>query len=445
MVLRLQAQPSRIALSGMMILGFAFLSWAALRPWVAQRAFKEGPLDSAARRALAIEPHNGRFHAALGAISQYSLLLRDYPVALASYQAALQLNPLDGSSWLHLGKLYATIGQAREADQAFRLATQFGQSDAPILWEIAVAYLDEGQVQEAVAVLIRFLFVSPPNDIAKGYEMVRRLVSADEVLDKMIGPDVSHYTHYANYLLDRNLGDQALAAWNRLSEMASRTGEPIDPHLQLRVVDLLMGTGKPGLAYPLWTHVTKQIEPDAAPTESNLVSNGSFEHKETVGRGFDWRIGGAPGVTWAFDPATAYTGRRSLRLSFTKSRADFSNVSQSIPVQPNSSYALMAYIRTDLPVRDTCLPRCGEGTAQTGGLAGSPGINFEVVDPAQGVLARTDTVGGTRDWTKLGLRFRTSGNSQSVTLRIHSEPPPAWMPPVSGSAWIDNVMLTKVQ
>ena len=426
MVLRLQARPSRIALSSVMILGFAFASWAALRPWVAQRAFTEDSTDSATRRALAIEPRNGRFHAALGTIYQDSLVLRDYPIAMASYQAALQLNPLDSSSWLHLGRLYATLGQAREADHAFRLATQFGQSNAALLLKIAVAYLDAEQVQEAVAVLTRFLFVSPPDGIAEGYELARRLVSPDEVLDKMIGPDVSHYTHYANYLLDRNLDDQALAAWKRLKEVAGRTGEPIDPHLQLRIVDLLMATGEPGLAYQLWTHVTKQIEPDAAPTESNLVSNGSFERKETVGRGFDWRIGGAPGVTWAFDPATAHTGRRSLRVSFTKSRADFSNVSQIIPVQPHSSYALIAYIRTD-------------------GLTGSPGINIEVVDPAQGVLARTDTIGGTRDWTKLDLRFRTSGNSQSVTLRIHSEPPPAWMPPVSGSAWIDNVSLTKVE
>lgn len=426
MVLRLQAQPSRIALSGLMILGFALVSWAALRPWVAQQAFSKGPADSAARRARSIDPGDGRFHAVLGAMYQYGLFLRDYPAALTSYQAAVQLNPLDRSSWLHLGKLYATLGQGREADQAFRLATQLGQSDAALLWEIAVAYLDQGQVQDAIATLSRFLAVSHPDDVAKGYELARRLLPPEEVLDTLIGADVPHYTHYANYLLDRNLGDQALAAWNRLNETAVRTGEQIDPHLQLRVVDLLMATGKLGQAYGLWTHVTKQIEPDAAPTESNRVSNGSFERKETVGRGFDWRIGGAPGVAWAFDPATAYKGRRSLRLSFAKSRADFSNVSQIIPVQPASTYALVAYIRTD-------------------GLPGSPGINFEVIDPAQGVLVRTDTVGGTRNWTQLGLRFRTSGNSQSVTLRIRSEPPPAWMPPVSGSAWIDNVTLTKVE
>jgi len=426
MVLRLQAQSSRITLAGVLALGFALASWAAIRPWVAQRAFTGGSIDSAARHALALEPRNGRFYASLGTIYQYSLLLRDYPSALGLYQTSLQLNPLDRNSWLHLGKLYATLGQAREANEAFRLATQFGQSDAAILWEIAAVYLAEGQVQEAVSVLTRFLFVSPPDGIAKGYELARRLVSPDELLDKTIGPDVSHYTHYANYLLDRNLGDQALAAWNRLSEVAGQSGEQIDPHLQLRVVDLLMGTGRFDQAYQLWTHVTKQVEPDATPTGSNLASNGNFERKETIGRGFDWRIGGAPGVTWALDPDTAYTGRRSLRLSFVKSRADFSNVSQLIPVQPHSMYALQAHIKTD-------------------GLAGSKGITVEVIDSAGGTMAKTDAIGGTRNWSQVTVKFRTSGAARTITLKVHSEPPPPYLPPLSGSAWIDNVSLAKVE
>ena len=426
MVVRLKTRPARIVLTSMMALGFMLVSWAALRPWVAGRALSGEPADSSTRRALALDPGNDRIHAALAILYHYSLFLRNYPKALTAYQSALQLNPLDAGSWLLLGKLYGTLGQAREADQAFRLATQFGPSNTTLLWEVAVTYLDEGQVQEALETLTRFLAVSHPNDVAKGYELARRLISPEEVLDKMIEPDTEHYTHYANYLLDRNLGDQALAVWNRLNETAARTGDPIDPHLQLRIVDLLMATGNLRLAHQVWTNVTKQIEPDAAPTESNLVSNGSFEREETARRGFDWRIGGAPGVVAAFDRANAHTGRRSLRLSFTKSRTDFSNVSQIIPVQPNSTYALEVHIKSK-------------------GLDGSPGINFEVIDSTYGALARTDPVGGTRDWTKVGLRFRTLGNSQSVTLRIHGEPPPAYMPPLSGSAWIDNVTLTKVE
>ncbi|MBZ0160744.1 MAG: carbohydrate binding domain-containing protein [bacterium] len=426
MVLRLYARPSRIALTGIMILGFLLASWAALRPWIAQRALSRGPSDQATRRALALDPGNDRIQTSLATLYHYSLLLRDYPAALAAYRSALRNNPLDSASWLHLGKLYADMDQARESDQAFALAVRLGPGNAALLWEIAIAHLDEGRVTEAIAVLTRFLAVSPPNNATRGYELAHRLAPPDEVIGKMIAPDVDHYTHYTNYLLDRHLGDQALVVWDRLDQMAARTREPIDPHLQLRVVDLLMATGRLDQAYQLWTTLTTRIQPDAAPSASNLTSNGNFEHKETVGRGFDWRIGGAPGVAWTFDSDRAYTGRRSLRLTFVKSRADFLNISQLIPVQPHSMYALQAYIKTD-------------------GLAGSKGITVEVIDSAEGALAKTDPVGETRDWSPVTMTFRTSGTARTITLRVHGEPPPPYLPPLSGSAWIDNVSLTKVE
>lgn len=409
-----------------MSLSFLLASWAAMRPWVAKRTLSRGSVDQAASLALSLDPGNDRIQATLAALYHYSLLLRDYPAALTAYRSILRNNPLDSASWLHLGKLYERLDQLSEADQAFRLATHLGPSNSALLWEIAVAYLDQEQTPKTLDTLARFLSAaSTPADLAKGYELARRLLSPEEVLNTLIPPNVPHYTHYANYLLDRNLGDQAPVVWNRLAELAVQTREPIDPHLQLRMVDLFMLTGQIDPAHQLWTAVTRQIAFDNASTESNPVSNGSFERDATLGRGFDWRIGGAPGVVATVDPFMAYTGRRSLRLSFTKSRADFSNASQIIPVQPDSTYAF-------------------EGHLKTQGLDGSPGISLEIIDPSHGLLARTDTVGGTRDWTPVVAQFRTSGAAQTVTLRVHSEPHPPYLPPLSGSAWIDNVSLTKV-
>ena len=426
MLVRLHARPSRIALSGVLIIGFALASWAALRPWIAERVAGVDPDESAIRHALTIDPDNYRMQATRATLYHYSTLLRDYSAALTAYRSALRANPLNSTSWLHLGKLYSDLDQARESDQAFAMAARFGPSNSALLWKIAIVQLDGGQVTQAIVTLTRFLAVSPPKDAAEGYDLVRRLASPDEVLEKVIAPDVYHYTHYANYLLDRNLGDQALLVWDRLPQMADRTREPIDPHLQLRIVDLLLAMGRLDAAYQLWTRFTTQMQPDAAPTTSNLVSNGSFERKETVGKGFDWRIGGAPGVAWTFDPDTAYTGRRSLRLSFVKSRADFSNVSQLIPVQPHSMYVLQTHIKTD-------------------GLIGANGITLDVIDSAEGALAKTDAIKGTQNWSPVTAKFRTSGTARTITLRVHSEPPPAWMPPVSGAAWIDNVSLMKVE
>ncbi|MDE2058415.1 MAG: tetratricopeptide repeat protein [candidate division NC10 bacterium] len=427
MVIRLHARPSRVALSSIMMLGFLFASWAALRPWVAQRTLSQSPVDQAARQALSLDPGNDRIQATLATLYHYSLFLRDYPAAIAAYQSLLRNNPLDSASWMHLGKLYERLDQIPEAERAFHIATDLGQSNSALLWEIAVAYLDQEQTPKALDTLGRFLSVTNnSSDLAKGYELARRLLSPEEVLNTLIPPNVPHYTNYANYLLDRNLGDQALAVWNRLAETATRTGESIDRDLQLRVVDLLMALDRLDEAHRVWTSLMVQTEPDAGPTTSNLVSNGSFERKSTIGRGFDWRIGGAPGVTWTFDYDTAYTGRRSLRLSFVKSRADFSNISQLIPVQPHSMYALQTHIKTDR-------------------LAGSKGITVEVIDSAEGILAKTDAVGEIRDWRPVTVKFQTSATARAVTLRVHVEPPPPYLPPLSGSAWIDNVSLTKVE
>ncbi len=426
MVIRLHARPSRIVLSSVMMVSFLLASWAALRPWVAQRTLSRGPIDQSARRALSLDPGNDRIQATLAALLHYSLLLRDYPAALAAYQSLLRNNPLDSASWLHLGRLYEGLDQRPKADQAFRLATHLGLTNSALLWEIAVAHLNQEQTPETLDTLVRFLSAADnPSNLSKGYELARRLLPPEEVLNTVIPSNTPHYVHYTNYLLDRNLGDQALAVWNRLTELAQGNGEPIDPHLQLRIVDLLMATGRVGLAHQVWTNVTKQIEPDATPTESNLVSNASFERDVTVGRGFDWRIGGAPGVVATLDSFTAFIEHRSLRLSFIKSRADFSNASQIIPVQPDSTYAF-------------------EGQLKTQGLDGSPGISLEIIDPSHGLLARTGTVGGTRDWTKVAARFQTFGDSQSVALRIHGEPPPPYLPALSGSAWIDNISVRKV-
>jgi hypothetical protein len=243
----------------------------------------------------------------------------------------------------------------------------------------------------------------------------------------MIAPDVDHYTHYANFLLDRNAGEQALAAWDRLRDTAAATHKPIDPHLQLRMVDLMMATNRLDQAHQLWTTMTTQPQPDTSPATVNLVSNGTFERIDTLGRGFDWRIGGAPGITAAVDPYRADTGRRSLKLTVTKSRADFSNVSQLIPVLPHSMYTVQARIRTD-------------------GLTGPDGIALEAIDPATGqTLAKTEVIGGTQDWTDVTTRFRTSGIANTVTLRVRLVPPPPYLPSRSGLAWVDTVSVKRVE
>jgi len=241
MVCRLDLRPRRMLVSGLMILAFVLACVSALRPWVAQWAGRGTPPDRAARTAISIDPGNARFHLFLANLHQYSLLLRDYPVALSYYQSALRSNPLDSGSWLHLGKLYQKLDRHREADRALRLAVQLAPSDSTILWETTVAYLEAGQLPEALRTLTRFIVVPSRDDTdrAKGYDLARRLVPPEEVFERVIPNDVTNSTQYVKYLLDRNRGDEALSVWGRLKEMHPAGYEPTDPTLKCRLAELL--------------------------------------------------------------------------------------------------------------------------------------------------------------------------------------------------------------
>lgn len=246
MVYRLDLGPKRMLVSGLMTLACVLACASALRPWVAQWAGRGTPPDRAARTALSINPGNHRFQVLLATLYQYSLALRDYPAALTYYQSALRSNPLDSGSWLHLGKLYQKLDRHREADRALRLAVQLAPSDSTILWETTVAYLEAGQLPEALRTLTRFIVVLSRDDTdrAKGYDLARRLTSPEEALDRVIPQDVTNYAQYLKYLLDRNQTDEALRVWGRLKEMHPAGYEPTDPTLKRRLAELL--TARPG-------------------------------------------------------------------------------------------------------------------------------------------------------------------------------------------------------
>jgi tetratricopeptide (TPR) repeat protein len=231
--------------SGLMILACVLACASTLRPWVAQWAGRGTPLDRAARTAISINPGNDRFQVILANLYQYSLFLRDYPAALTSYQSALRANPLDSTSWLHLAKLYQKLDRPLEADRALRLAVQLAPSNSSIMWETTLAYLEAGQLPEALRTLTRFISMSRDDtDRAKGYDLARRLVPPEEVFERVIPQDVTNYAQYLKYLLDRNQTDEALRVWGRLKEMHPAGYEPTDPTLKRRLAELL--TARPG-------------------------------------------------------------------------------------------------------------------------------------------------------------------------------------------------------
>lgn len=165
----------------------------------------------------------------------------------------------------------------------------------------------------------------------------------------------------------------------------------------------------------------------AAGDEKNLVYNGGFEHTP-LNAGFGWYAPNIPYVETDFRDPSAYQGSRCLRVDYAggqnlKSEA----VYQLIPVQPNQTYQLQAYVRSD-------------------DITSKSGPRLRVVDPECPACLNvsTQTTVGTTAWHGLTLNFTTGPRTQLIRLSVWR--PRCWTFPmeISGSFWLDEVSMKAV-
>jgi hypothetical protein len=146
----------------------------------------------------------------------------------------------------------------------------------------------------------------------------------------------------------------------------------------------------------------------------NQVTNGGFEAGY---RG--WGMWPEPGSDSTFDD-TAYSGLRSIRVQFDGSRdVNYYQVFQVVPVQPDRTYQLSAWMRAD---------------AFTGHL----GIEVRSQD---GVWFGGNTLqvhGSTDGWQRVTLNFSPPAGVTEVALTLRRYNGHGL---VSGTVWVDEVVL----
>ena len=125
------------------------------------------------------------------------------------------------------------------------------------------------------------------------------------------------------------------------------------------------------------------------------------------------------------DPARSHSGQRSLRLVFqVRANLESVNVSQLVPVQTQTEYDFECYVRTD--------------KLETGSAP-----QVQIIDATDNtVLASSEMApGGTNDWSRISLSFKTPDKSEAVILKIvriscRSDETPIC--PIYGSVWYDD-------
>jgi len=167
--------------------------------------------------------------------------------------------------------------------------------------------------------------------------------------------------------------------------------------------------------------------------EMGSFFDGSFEEpisyaSDTV---FGWQVKNAPQMQIAIDPNKSHSGSRSLRLLFqVRANLDSINISQLVPVQPNTDYDFECYVATD--------------KLETGS---APQIQILDANTSAGLFDSSMAPGGTNDWTRINASFKTSDKTEAIILKIMRpkcgdvEQNPVC--PIFGSVWYDDFSLKR--
>jgi len=378
----------------------------------------ENNLD-VARMAVSMAPDDPLTHWRIAQVSQKVLPLDQQAQAITEYERAVSLSPYDYRFWMSLGTAYEQAGEPGKAEHALKRAVALAPSYAYPRWYLGNLLLRNGRYDEAFGEL-RIASGADPELLPQQFNLIWAIYSNDpEGLGAAVGQSSAARASFALYLLTQKRVNDGLRLWNGMSideKKANRnTGESIIKNLnnERRFHDALN----------VWNDITSE----KYRTELGHIFDGSFEEAvsydpETV---FGWQVKGAPQMQIGIDPAKSHGGARSLRMTFqVRANLEAINVSQLVPVQTQTEYEFECYVSTY--------------KLETGSAP-----HIQIVDAASGAVLVSSQMapGGTNDWNRINLSFKTGEKTEAVTLKIvrsscGTEETPIC--PIFGSVWYDD-------
>ena len=373
-----------------------------------------------AELAVSLAPKDPLTHWRIAQVSQKLLPLDQQAQALAEYERAVSLSPNDYRFWMALGTAREQAGESAKAEEALRRAVALAPSYAYPRWYLGNHLLRNRRYDEAFTEL-RLAAEADTELEPQQFNFLWAIYSEDlESLKKAIGNNSQKRARFSLYLLNLQRYDDGLRFWDSLSAEEKKANRDSGHS----IVSNLINARRYHDAVKIWNDVALNERYRA---EAGVVFDGSFEEaiNYTPEMVFGWQVKGAPQLQIGIDPTKSNGGVRSLRLAFqVRAKLDAVNVSQLVPVTPDTEYEFEYYFTTD---------KLETGSAPL----------VQLVDAADGaVLASSPQApSGSSPWTRFSQAFKTGSKTEAVTIKI------ARMPcneeenvicPIFGSIWYDD-------
>jgi tetratricopeptide (TPR) repeat protein len=399
-----------------------FATWFVVRWYlgntIAEYFHPEDHRLETAQMAVGLAPNDPLPHWRLGNLAQKELPPDQISLVIAEYEKAVSLSPSDYRFWMDFGGALEQAGEFDKAEKSLREAVKLAPSYAYPHWYLGNLMLRTDRYTEGFAELQR---ASEANDQFQSqlFNLAWQLNKDDfESLKAAVGDTPAIRAAFAKYLVERGRYDYGLRLWNTLTEIEKRESRfAADP-----IIGSLISNQRFHQAMEIWNEVAPGPGYRA---ESGHILDGGFENNLAHGPGavFGWQVQSNSQTQIGIDAGQGHTGSRSLRVFFqVRSHIDTINVSQLVPVKPNTEYDLECYLKTErLESAETPVVVIANA-ADESWLAGSAAA------PS-----------GNNNWQRISLSFKTGAKTEAVKVKmLRNTCPDSPVCPIFGTVWYDD-------
>jgi tetratricopeptide (TPR) repeat protein len=209
----------------------------------------------------------------------------------AALQRAVRLSPYNASAWMDIGMRFELAGEHAAAERALLEAAQRDRTFQPA-WTLANYYCRRQNLSEFATWMRRAAAMSY-EDPKPLFELCRR-ASDDQkfILDEALPSTGRILRAYLEYLVARNLWEDAAPAAGRLAAVANSADAPA----LLAYCDVVLEAGRPAShllpsARHVWNSLCERKILPYSPIDEHRssITNSTFSNP-TVEHAFDWRI-----------------------------------------------------------------------------------------------------------------------------------------------------------
>ncbi len=371
-----------------------------------------------AQMAVRLAPNDPLPHWRLGNLVQKELPPDQIPLVVSEYEKAVALSPHDYRLWMEFGGALEQVGDFEKAEKALREAVKLAPSYAYPRWFLGNLLVRTDRYDEGFAEL-RLAAAGNEQFQPQLFNLAWQLNKSDfESLKAAVGNSSPTRAAFAKYLIERGRLDEGLRLWAALTETEKRQNR----YYADAMIANLAGNRLYHQAMEIWNQVAPSPIYQA---DFGKILDRGFDENLAHGPGviFGWQVQSNSQVQIGIEVGQAHSGSRSLRLFFqVRSHIDTINVSQLVPVKPNTEYDFECYVRTDRLE-----------SAET------PVVSVVNAADDQVISGSAAAPSGTNGWQRVAFSFKTGPQVQAIKVRmLRNTCPDSAVCPIFGTVWYDD-------